>query len=167
MDCLFFRHGIAVDRDEWEGSEANRPLTPKGIEKTKRAIDGLTHLGFIPDLIVSSPFSRAQETAELIREAYRFKKEIRVCDEMLPDSPADKMFVLLKSLPPDISLICVGHEPHLSKTASSMLAGQPIEGLFLKKAGACCIQYEGYPTLGMGLLAWWLTPSQLRLIGKG
>ena len=167
MDCLLFRHGIAVDRDLWDGSEATRPLTPKGVDKTRRAIAGITHLGIIPDIIISSPFARARETAELIREAYRFKKEIRICDELLPDSPADKVLMLLKSLPPDLSLICVGHEPHLGKTASNMLAGKTIDGLFLKKAGACFIQYEGYPKSGEGLLAWWMAPSQLRKLGKG
>lgn len=167
MDCLLFRHGIAIDRDQWDGTEATRPLTPKGVDKTRRAISGITHLGTIPDIIISSPFTRARETAELIREAYRFKKDIRICDELLPDSPAGKMFVLLQSLPPDLSLICVGHEPHLGKTAAMMLAGKLAEGFFLKKAGACCIQYDGYPKPGEGLLAWWMAPSQLRRIGKG
>jgi hypothetical protein len=30
MECILVRHGIAVERDEWEGAEENRPLTERG-----------------------------------------------------------------------------------------------------------------------------------------
>ena len=30
MQCILVRHGIAVEPDEWEGVEENRPLTEKG-----------------------------------------------------------------------------------------------------------------------------------------
>ena len=30
MDCVLFRHGIAAERDEWEGPDADRPLTERG-----------------------------------------------------------------------------------------------------------------------------------------
>jgi len=33
MDCVLIRHGIAVEPEEWEGSEENRPLTEKGKKR--------------------------------------------------------------------------------------------------------------------------------------
>ena len=36
MDCVLVRHGIAVERDEWEGYEADRPLTESGAKRVAR-----------------------------------------------------------------------------------------------------------------------------------
>ena len=48
MDCLLFRHGIAVDREDWDGQEAQRPLTPTGEERTRESAVGLRRLGIAP-----------------------------------------------------------------------------------------------------------------------
>lgn len=167
MDCILFRHGIAADREAWDGPDADRPLVPRGIDKTRKAASGLRRLVAVPDVILSSPYTRAIETAGLLQEAIRFKGEIRICDELVPEAPADKLLVLLNSLPPDALVLCVGHEPHLGEAAGVMLVGRPVAGLSLKKAGACLIAFDGAPRAGEGALHWWLTPALLRDLRKG
>ncbi len=162
MDCILFRHGIAVNREDWEGPDADRHLTPKGITRTEQAAVGLRRLDMRPDVLLSSPFTRALETAKLVKDALRYRRDIQICDELLPDSPPDKIFALLGSLPPDACVICVGHEPHLSDTAGVMIFGKPANGLYLKKAGVAMIQFDGTARAGQGALAWWVIPSQLR-----
>jgi phosphohistidine phosphatase len=166
MDCLLFRHGIAVEREEWKGSEAQRPLTTKGAERVRDGAAGLMHLDVTPTHILSSPLVRAFETATIIRDELDTGVEITICDELVPDAPPEKLFPLLVSLPEKACVICVGHEPHLGETAGVMLFGQPVPGLSLKKAGACSVRFEGAPKPGQGLLRWWLTPSQLRQLGE-
>ena len=166
MDCLLFRHGIAVDREDWDGPEAQRPLTPKGTEKAGEAIAGLIQLGVKPTHLFSSPFTRALETAKLIKDVSRLRGDVQVCDELLPDAPPDKLFPILGSLPEHACIICVGHEPHLGEAAAVMLFGKPAVGLSLKKAGVCCIRFDHAPRAGQGTLRWWLTPSQLRSLRK-
>lgn len=166
MDCLLFRHGIAADREEWTGSEADRPLTPKGVQRTRQAAAGLRRLDIIPTVIFSSPLTRAIETAKLAQEALRSRLEIQVCDELLPDVPPDKLFPLLNNLPKDACVVCVGHEPHLGEAAGVMVCGRPVPGLSLKKAGACFIHFDAQPKAGEGTLLWWLTPAQLRSLRK-
>jgi phosphohistidine phosphatase len=166
MDCLLFRHGIAVDQEDWDGPEPERPLTVKGVERTRQAARGLVRLEIVPTHILSSPFVRAVETARLVRELTRAKTDVRLCDELLPDAPPDKLFPLLTSLPENACVVCVGHEPHLGQAAGVMLFGRPVEGLSLKKAGACCIRFDRPPAGGYGALQWWLAPSQLRSLGK-
>ena len=166
MDCLLFRHGVAVEREDWDGQEAERPLTPKGAEKAREAAVGLRRLDIAPTHILSSPLTRALDTAKLIREVFRMRAEVQVCDELLPDAPPDKLFPLLASLPEDACAICVGHEPHLGLAAGYMLFGRSAPGLSLKKAGACCIRFEDGPKAGKGALRWWLTPDQLRKLRK-
>lgn len=166
MDCILFRHGIAADREAWDGPDADRPLVPRGIEKARKAAGGLRRLEVMPDVILSSPYTRAVETAKLVQDALRFKGSIRICDELVPEAPRDKLLVLLGSLPPDACVVCVGHEPHLGETAGVMLLGRPVPGLSLKKAGACSIAFDGLPRAGQGALHWWLTPALLRDLRK-
>jgi phosphohistidine phosphatase len=166
MDCLLFRHGIAIDPEDWEGEEALRPLTPKGIEKAREAVAGLRRLDLVPTHILSSPFKRAIDTAKLLSEQFKAHLEVQVCDELLPDAPSDKLLPLLASLPDDACVACVGHEPQLGEAAGVMLFGRPVAGLSLKKAGACCIGFERPPKAGGGFLKWWMTPAQLRKLAK-
>ena len=162
MDCILFRHGIAVEPGEWKGSEAQRPLTPKGAERVREGAAGLVRLDVVPTHILSSPLLRAFDTAKIIRDALRLRLEIRICDELVPDASPDKLLPLLAALPGEACVLCVGHEPHLGEAAGVLLFGRPVAGLSLKKAGACNIRFEGPPKAGPGMLRWWLTPSQLR-----
>lgn len=166
MELILFRHGIAVERDEWDGPDEQRPLTHRGAEKTREAIEGLLRLDVAPTHLLASPLVRAQETAGLAREILRIRPESQIHEELLPGMPPDKLIPVLHLLPSDASVLCVGHEPHLGQAAGLMLFGDPVEGLSLKKAGACCIRFDGAPRAGTGQLRWWLTPAQLRSLGK-
>lgn len=166
MDCILFRHGIAVDRDEWTGDDSERPLTRDGVEKTRQAAAGLLRLGIVPTHVLSSPLARALETAQIIVEGFRAGPHVQRCDGLVPDAPPEELIAALSELPQDSCVICVGHEPHLGKAAGVMVAGKPAAGLSLKKAGACCIRFEDVPKAGAGSLRWWLTPAVLRLLRK-
>ena len=37
MECVLLRHGIAVERDEWEGTDGDRPLTERGAKRVAQA----------------------------------------------------------------------------------------------------------------------------------
>lgn len=167
MDCILFRHGIAVERDEWDREEAERPLTEKGAKRVMQAARGLLSLGIAPTHLLTSPLIRAHQTTTVLHEAFKGKVSTKICDELLPDAPADKILPLLDGLPPDARVICVGHEPHLGEAAGVLIFGKPTTGLSLKKSGACLIHIPNVIKAGRGQLHWWLTPSQLRTLGKG
>jgi phosphohistidine phosphatase len=164
MDVILFRHGIAVDPQDWEGEEDERPLTVKGRDKTRQAAAGLVRLDLAPTELLTSPLLRAMETAKILREEFQLRTESQRYEELRPESLPEKLFPLLGSFPLDACVICVGHEPHLGALAGIMLFGKPVSGLAFKKAGACCIRFERHPLPGEGSLRWWMTPSQLRMI---
>ncbi|MDE3034513.1 MAG: hypothetical protein KGJ14_00950, partial [Nitrospirota bacterium] len=136
-----------------------------GAERVREGAAGLVQLGVEPTHILSSPLLRAFDTAKIIRDKLRTRLEILICEELVPDASPDKLLPLLAGLPEDACVICVGHEPHLGEAAGVLLFGRPAAGLSLKKAGACCIRFEGPPKAGQGILRWWLAPSQLRSLG--
>ncbi|WP_447986762.1 SixA phosphatase family protein [Nitrospira sp. Nam74] len=166
MDCILFRHGIAVEPQDWDGPEARRPLTPKGAEKVREAAEGLIRLDIQPTHIASSPFLRTGQTAEILGEVLRFTPEIARWNELLSDAPPHLLFERLAKLPKDACVLCVGHEPHLSAAAGLMIAGSPVSGLLFKKGGACSVRFERTVKPGEGLLRWWLMPMQLRALGQ-
>ena len=167
MECVLFRHGIAADQGEWDGPDAKRPLTPRGMEKTAAAAEGLARLEIEPSHLWSSSLTRALQTAKILQEIFRFPVEIHVTEALQPDAPPERLLEALARQPKDASVMCVGHQPNLGEVAGVSLFGGPVMGLELKKAGACCIRFTGAVKPGEGLLRWWFTPSQLRLLAKG
>lgn len=167
MDCLLIRHGIAVNREEWEGSEEKRPLTVKGKKRVLKAAAGLAALDCKPSHLFSSPLARAQETAKLIRAVVCPTLKVDTRDELAPGSTPERLAALLSALQAESMVICVGHEPLLGETAAFLLCGKALSNFPLKKAGAALIHLSGGVKPGQGVLRWWLEPMQLRALGKG
>jgi len=167
MDCVLIRHGIAVEPEEWEGSEENRPLTERGKRRARQAATGLAALNCKPTHLFSSPFVRAYDTARLLRTVVGPSLKVETRDELTVGSKPEQIVSLLRSLPSESVVMCVGHEPLLGEVASILLCGKPTSNFSMKKAGAALIHLPESVTPGQGLLRWWLQPAQLRALGKG
>ena len=94
MILYLVRHGIAVDRtDPKSPAEAERPLTARGVQKTREAALGFRALGAKPEVLITSPFVRAAQTAEIFAEALGFSPEkIRVSDALKPARKSSRNF---------------------------------------------------------------------------
>jgi phosphohistidine phosphatase len=127
----------------------------------------LIRLDVQPTHVLSSPLIRAIETAKIAHSSFRVRSAVQIVDELLPDAPPDRLLSILHDLPPASCVICIGHEPQLGMAASVLLSGRASASFPLKKAGACLIELPIPVKSGRGILRWWLTPSQLRAMGKG
>jgi phosphohistidine phosphatase len=164
MLLYLIRHGIAIDRsDPKSPPEAERPLTAKGVQKTRAAALGLVELGAKPDVFVSSPYVRAVQTAEIFAEAFGFSPEkIRTTDALKPAAnPAELLKELQHIRAKEVA--CFGHAPHMDLTIAQ-LAGS--RGVFteLKKAGVVCFEHAA--THGRWTLRWLVTPKLLRELAE-
>jgi phosphohistidine phosphatase len=166
MDCLLVRHGIAVAREEWEGKDVDRPLTEDGRRRVRQVAAGLRRLDVRPTVIYTSPARRAVETAQLLHDLLARPSLMQLRDELLPEASPAQVDRLLRDLPPKSCAICVGHEPQLGMAASVLLSGRVSTSFPLKKGGACLIELSIPAKPGRGVLRWWLTSGQLRVIGK-
>lgn len=166
MDCVLFRHGIAVAREEWEGKDVDRPLMERGKRRVRQAAAGLRRLGVCPTVIYASPARRAVETAQLLHNLLTRPSFLQLREELLPKAPPELVLSLLQDLPPGVCVICIGHGPQLGLAASLLLSGHSSASFPLKKAGAALIELSIPAKPGQGVLRWWLTPSQLRAIWK-
>jgi phosphohistidine phosphatase len=166
MECLLVRHGIAVNREEWEGKDVDRPLTEKGKRRVREVAAGLRRLDVRPSVIYASPARRAAETAQLLHDLLVRPSLMEFRDELLPEAPPAEVVRLIQDSLPKSCVICVGHEPQLGMAASVLLSGRASASFPLKKAAACLIELSLPAKPGRGVLRWWLTPNQLRAMGK-
>lgn len=163
MLLVLLRHGIAQDRVEG-GVDADRRLTPKGLRRTREAVQGLRALGVAPRVVLSSPYRRARETAELALEALGPRGvEVVPTDALLPDAPPADLLRVLERLAVDHAL-AAGHAPHLDALLAHVL-GAPGYVTSLRKAGAACVELVPGPG-PRGRLVWLIEPRALRRLGR-
>ncbi len=162
---VLFRHGIAIDREDPDcPADADRFLTEKGLVRTQAAARGLKALGVSPQAILSSPWLRARQTAQIAAQVLGVpEKEIKNTKALLWDAPPAALFAELAKLKVD-EVLCTGHAPHLDE---AIAYGLGLTTVFtqLKKAGAACLEIT--PGLApCGVLLWLVTSKQLRVLGE-
>jgi phosphohistidine phosphatase len=166
MHILLVRHGPAgrADAKRWP-DDRERPLSPIGRKRTRKAAQGIVRLEPRIDRIWTSPLVRARETAERIAAAYDPAPKIVVVDALAPGMDLLKELTSESRRTPGEVLVLVGHEPDLG-TLAGRLVGREATTLPLKKAGACRIDFAGLVRAGAGTLEWFLPPRILRQLGN-
>jgi phosphohistidine phosphatase len=163
---FLLRHAIAAPRDpeRWPQDRA-RPLTGDGRRKMERAARGIAALVPRVDLVLTSPFERALDTARIATAAYGSKPEMRVLKPLAPGGGHGGVLAVLADLPADASVLLVGHEPDLSGLAAALLLDHRAElPVDFRKGGLCRIDFDGPVRPGDGRLAFHLPPKVLRRI---
>ena len=166
MNLYILRHAIAVDHGTpgYE-NDADRPLTPEGARKLERVARAMRALDLDFDLILTSPYVRARQTAEGVAEVLKLGKKLEFTETLTPGGDTRALIQLLTNhpkAPKDVLL--VGHEPYLSGLVSLLVAG--IEGfpVLFKKAGFCKLRIDSLQHGRCAMLAWLLTPKQMELM---
>lgn len=113
------------------------------------------------DLLVSSPFVRAQQTADILAEKFKTAQRIEAM-ELVPHSPPQAFVRWLKAHAREAaSVMVVGHEPQMSLFASYILCGSDESVIDLKKAGVILMSTNSVDELGpySGELKWLIPPK--------
>lgn len=167
MDLLVIRHAIAGDRAEWAKTgrpDHERPLTPEGRERMRENAAGLRRLVPELDLLATSPFVRAIETADVVAEAYDGIEIVEAPPLAHGHRPEDVGIWLAARTEDRIAV--VGHEPDLGQLVGWCVFGSASAGIGLKKGGACLLRFDGPPERGVAELKWLLPPKVLRRVAS-
>jgi phosphohistidine phosphatase len=166
MELYVVRHGIAIDREDPKcPPDPERYLTEEGIEKTKRVAAGVAALSASPDLLLSSPYVRAMQTAEIFAAAFDYpKQKIRRTDLLLPGSEPTLFFRELAKDKQTSTLFIFGHAPQLDDIIASAL-GSKHHITSMKKAGVALLELKRISPPN-GQLLWLAPPKLLRRAGK-
>ena len=164
MILYLVRHGLAVDpTDPTSPPDPERPLTPKGIEKTRAAARGLRELGVGPDVMITSPYLRAAQTAEIACETLGFPRDkIRRSDALKPGANPAELFKELGRIRAKETM-CFGHAPHLDQVVGYALGLRTVVTA-LKKAGVACLDVDSFAP-PRAQLVWLCQPKMLRDLG--
>jgi phosphohistidine phosphatase len=163
---LIIRHGPAGDREEWEAAgndDRLRPLTPKGKKEVRKAAAGLARLVPDLDLIATSPWTRAAETAKIVNKEYGV--DLEEVEQLTSDHQPEELTPWLRQQSRREALALVGHEPHLGLLVGYLLSGNSASFVDLKKGGACLIEMQDPSRAGTGCLEWLLSDRELRRLG--
>jgi phosphohistidine phosphatase len=166
MDVFLLRHGIAEEPQARSGRpDSERRLTDKGIQRVQQIARAMRAMELEFELILSSPFPRARETAEIVAGFLQLDDRLQLTGHLaIPPSSAKLIGQINGTQPLPQSVLLVGHEPHLSSLASLLLAGTPSVELVLKKGGLCRLEVSGLQAARCASLVWLLTPRQMLLM---
>jgi phosphohistidine phosphatase len=166
MQLYIVRHGVAVDREDPKcPADPERFLTNEGMEKTREVAKGVAEVAAVPDLMLTSPYLRAVQTAEIFATALEYPKpKIRKSDLLLPGAESLQLFRELARDKDLSSVFVFGHAPHLDDLIATAI-GTKHHISSLKKAGVALVELKRLVPPS-GELIWLATPKLLRKAGK-
>jgi phosphohistidine phosphatase len=167
MNLFILRHGLAVEPGTHRLSrDSDRRLTPKGKRKVGEVARAMRAMELSFDSILTSPYVRARQTAEIVAEELRAHKRLGLADELKPGGSMDKLIRRLgESGGSSESVLLVGHEPYLSSLISWLVFGETGASITMKKAGLCKLTAERLEGGRCASLEWLLPPRMLAGIG--
>jgi len=166
VNLYILRHGIATERGTpGFKTDADRALTPKGRRQLGQIAAAMKNMDLRFDLILSSPFVRARQTAEIVAKLLRLKKRLAFSDELTPGGNPKALIRQFNELQPaPENALLVGHEPYLSRLVALLVSGGAAPHLELKKGGLCKLETGALRLGRCATLAWLLTPKQMKLM---
>jgi len=166
MNLFILRHGLAVEPGTAGYDDAARPLTSEGKSKLNLIAAAMLKLDLSFDLILSSPYTRTRQTAEIVAERLKLSDKLEFISPLEPQGNSSDLIKLIKKGASAENILLVGHEPNLSELISLLVFGELQSVVVMKKAGLAKL---GVTTLKAGrcaMLEWLMTPKQLVLIGS-
>ena len=161
MKLYILRHGDAVESSDPKFKDVERPLTTKGIQRTKQLAEALEQMQVSFDAILSSPLVRARETAEIIARELKFTGKVDVTEYLTPFGSMENLVRQLTMLrPTPRNVLLAGHEPYLSGFISLLCIGGPGMGLEMKKGALCRLDVPA-PSCGKCATLEWLLPPRV------
>jgi phosphohistidine phosphatase len=157
MQIYLLRHGIAEDgRPGLPDSE--RALTDDGRSRLRRVLKRARSADVAPTLILTSPYRRAVETAEIAADVFRYKGDLARSAAFVPDASPTQAWEELRLYSDEPAVLVASHEPLMSSTVAYLLGCSTLQ-VDMKKAALVRIDIDRPGAEPHGILKWMLTPG--------
>ena len=157
MHIHLLRHGIADDARPGM-PDADRALTAEGIRKLREVLKRARTAGVAPSLILTSPYVRARQTAEVAAEVLGYEEKPALSGKLVPMSLPQDTWSEIRSFRNETSLLLVGHEPNMSGVTAYLLAAPELRVDF-KKGALVRIDMPEVGLTPRGILKWMMAPK--------
>ena len=154
-------------KSSWESpglADDQRPLLPKGVDKTKLVAEYIIRKKGKIDLMISSQAVRAYDTAKVMASCLDYPVKQIQKDRRIYDGPYDRLLDLIYGTSKDVdSLMIIGHNPLITQLANLFLH-PGIEDM--PTSGVACITFETLKweevPASKSELKFFITPKQLK-----
>ena len=155
MEIYILRHGIAEDGQAGQ-PDSERALTSDGRKKLRSVLRVAASAGVAPSLILTSPYKRAVQTAQLAAEILEYKGELLRTKSLEPGSAPKAVWDEIRVHKDEERILLAGHEPLFSRLTAYLLASPNLQVDF-KKGAIACVEIDRFPAEPHGVLRWMLT----------
>jgi phosphohistidine phosphatase len=155
MEIYILRHGIAEDAPAGQ-PDSERSLTSDGRKKLRSVLRVAASAGVAPSLIMSSPYKRALQTAQLAAEILEYPGDLLRTKALEPNSAPKGVWDEIRVHKDEARILLVGHEPLFGRLTAYLL-GSPNLQVDFKKGAMACIELDRFPAEPQGVLRWMLT----------
>lgn len=155
MELYLLRHGIAEDRAA-SGRDADRKLTEEGREKLRKVLERAHAAGARPSMILTSPYRRALETAEIAAHELGYEGKLLRTPALTPESSPESVWDAVREHRDEDAILLTGHEPLFSATVAYLL-GSTRAMVHFRKGALVRVDVEGFGPAPAGVLQWMLT----------
>jgi len=159
MEIYLFRHGIAEDGEPGQPDSA-RQLTDEGRRRTADVMKLARRSGVRPSLILTSPYVRARQTAQIAADELGYKDPVSDIDSLVPHSSPEKVWSDIRGFENEAAILLAGHEPLLSRMVAYLL-NSPALRVEMKKAALVRVDLESIGAAPHGILRWMIVPRMV------
>jgi phosphohistidine phosphatase len=156
VQLLFLRHADAGDPLAWQGSDEDRPLSPKGERQAERVARLFASIGEEPEVILSSPKLRAFQTAQAVAE--RLGREVVISDVLGSGFDIAMLDEILQDAGGPTRPLLVGHDPDFSLAVSTLVGA----AIAVRKGALVRVDATLPLGDGQGELRWLIPPDALK-----
>lgn len=158
MILYVMRHAEAVEgsdtlQDEW------RYLTEKGRAAAENVISSIVRIGRKPRLTITSPLTRAVQTAEIAAEKACRRNVVVASELLLPGADISELITYLKGCGDAKRVMVVGHEPQLGSLVATLLGREEAE-VSLKKGACVALELDPDKDEKPAVFLWYLAPGK-------
>ncbi|MBL8214429.1 MAG: histidine phosphatase family protein [Bryobacterales bacterium] len=156
MEIYILRHGIA-DEPRPGMRDADRALTAEGKKRLREVLQVARHADVKPEIILTSPYRRARETAEIAREILHPETDLIPGNCFTPEADPCEAWEEVRIHRDAASVLIATHEPFAGLFAGYLL-NTPALTIDVKKGSIIRVDVESFGLQPRGVLRWFLTP---------
>jgi len=151
MELYLLRHGVAA-RNSPGQPDAGRALTLEGAATVRDILKRAAKMGMRPEAILSSPYLRAMQTAEIAALVFECQEPIVRSCALQPDSSPDELWAEV-CVHEAAAVLVVSHEPLVS-SALAWIQGVTTALPSFPPGGLACVDIERAYAVPRGKVRW-------------
>ena len=165
MVIYFLRHANAGLKHFSDAvKDEKRPIDKAGEEQSHDVGRALAFVGVTASVIISSPLTRAMQTAQIVAEEIGYEEKIVQDNALRPEATFEQFKSLLNRHRDKPAVMVVGHDPSMTEFVNRVLSGGgPLAAVEMKKGGVAKVEKE---LRRPAVLRWLMTPKVVQRVQR-